>query len=106
MRSWLSAGIALLLGAFIVLAVVRNLGTIPKVDWVFGSATEVPLWCALSVSALIGGLLAAAILSIPALRMRLRLHRAERRIAQLEREVHGLRTLPLEAELRDPGSES
>ena len=38
------------------------------------------------------------------LRMRLRLSRAERRIAQLEREVHGLRTLPLEAELRDPGS--
>lgn len=103
MRSWLFAGIALALGAFLVLVVVRNLGTI-KVDWVFGSADDVPLWCALSASALTGALLATAILSIPALRMRLRLHRAERRIAQLEREVHGLRTLPLETELRDPGT--
>jgi uncharacterized integral membrane protein len=102
-RSWLSALIALALGAFFVLAVTRNLEAVPEVDWVFGSANDVPLWCALSVSALVGGLIGVAALSIPALRLRLRLHRAERRIAQLEREVHGLRTLPLEAEIRDPG---
>lgn len=106
MRSWISGLIALALGAFFVLAATRNLERIPEVDWVFGSARDVPLWWALALSALVGGIAAAVILSIPAVRLRLRLHRAERRIAQLEREVHGLRTLPLEAEVRDIGQEA
>jgi hypothetical protein len=100
-RSWLSAAIALGAGAFALLAAMRNLETVERVDWVFGSAHAVPLWCVLAASLLVGSALTALGFSLPALRMRLRLRRAERRVAELEREVHGLRTLPLDDELRD-----
>jgi len=104
LRSWISALAALVVSAFVVLAIVRNQAP-ATVDWVFGSAQDVPLWRALSASALLGALVAAAILSVPALRLKLRLRRAERRISQLEREVHGLRTLPLDEEIRDASRE-
>jgi hypothetical protein len=105
-RSWLSAALALAVGAFVLLAAMRNLATVERVDWVFGSAQGVPLWCALAGSLLLGSALTALGFSIPALRLRLRLRRAERRIAELEREIHGLRTLPLDDELRDVSRES
>lgn len=101
MRSWLSGLVAVGASVFFALAIVRN-QTAVDVDWVFGSARGVSVWRVLVAAALFGALFSALVLSIPALRLRLRLRRAERRIAELEREVHGLRTLPLEAEVRDP----
>jgi hypothetical protein len=105
MRNWLSAAAALGATLFLVLAALRNGATVERVDWVFGSAHAVPLWCALGSSLLFGVALAVVALSVPALRLRLRLRRAERRISQLEREVHGLRTLPLDEEIRDVSRE-
>jgi uncharacterized integral membrane protein len=101
-RSWLSALIALAGSAFLLLAALQNSQPVGHVSWVFGSSHDVPLWRALAASALLGGALVALLIAFPALRLRLRLRRAERRIAQLEREVHGLRTLPLDEEVRDP----
>jgi uncharacterized integral membrane protein len=105
LRTWIIAAVALLVGALLVYAAWLNTETVPKVDWVFGEAQQVPLWRALAASALLGGLLSFLVCSIPALRLKLRLRRAERRIAGLEREVHGLRTLPLEEEIRDVSRE-
>jgi uncharacterized integral membrane protein len=104
-RNWLLGLAALAASVFLVLAAWRNPAPVEHVDWVFGSASGVPLWCALGSSILTGGLLALLVLSVPALRLRLRLRRADRRIAQLEREVHGLRTLPLDEEIRDSSRE-
>ena len=105
MRNWLTAAAALVATVFAVVAALRNEARIEHVDWIFGSANSVPLWCALGTSMLVGGALTALGLSIPAVRLRLRLRRADRRIAQLEREVHGLRTLPLDEEIRDVSRE-
>ncbi len=44
---------------------------------------------------LFGAALTALAFSWPILRVRLRLRRESKRVAQLEQEVHGLRTLPL-----------
>jgi len=44
---------------------------------------------------LIGVGLTALVFTWPIIRVRLRLRRESRRVAQLEQEVHGLRTLPL-----------
>ena len=44
---------------------------------------------------LTGGALMGALLSLPLLRLRLRVRRQSRRVTRLEQEVHGLRTLPL-----------
>ena len=105
MRSWLTALIALTASGLLVYAALLNSQPVPQVDWVFGRAQNVPLWCVLATTALLGGLATAAALSLPVIRLRLRLRRAERRIAQLEREVHGLRTLPLDEEIRDVSRE-
>jgi uncharacterized integral membrane protein len=105
-RVWLTALVALAASALLVYAALQNSQPVSEVNWVFGSARDVPLWRALAVSALLGGLLTALILAVPAVRLRLRLMRAERRISQLEREVHGLRTLPLDDEVRDAQRES
>ena len=105
MRNWLTAAAALIATVFAVVAALRNEVRVAHVDWIFGSADAVPLWCALGTSILVGGLLAVLALSVPAVRLRLRLRRAQRRIAQLEREVHGLRTLPLDEEIRDVSRE-
>ncbi len=44
---------------------------------------------------LLGAALTAVAFTWPILRVRLRLRRESKRVAQLEQEVHGLRTLPL-----------
>jgi hypothetical protein len=105
-RSWLSALVAIGASLFLALAALRNLEPVQRVDWIFGSASGVPLWCVLGVSLLLGAGLSGLVFSIPAVRLGLRLRRAERRIAQLEREVHGLRTLPLDEAIRDAGRDS
>jgi uncharacterized integral membrane protein len=105
LRNWLTAAAALAATVFLIVAGLRNAKPVEHVDWIFGSADAVPLWCALGTSILVGGALAALALSVPVVRLRLRVRRAERRIAQLEREVHGLRTLPLDEEIRDVSRE-
>jgi uncharacterized integral membrane protein len=102
-RFWFIALAALTASVLLVYAALRNSGSVAHVDWVFGSANDVPLWRVLATTALLGGIAAATALCVPVIRLRLRLRRAERRIAQLEQEVHGLRTLPVDDYVRDPG---
>ena len=58
----------------------------------------VPAWLVLLGSLLLGSLAAGLACSWPILRYRLRLRRSRQRIAELEQEIHGLRTLPLAGE--------
>ncbi len=59
----------------------------------------VPLWAALVGAAAVGGLAVLFALSPSWVRLRLRTRRQARSIAELEQEVHGLRTLPLGDEM-------
>ncbi len=54
-----------------------------------------PLGFAVLAAFLLGAALTAVAFSWPIVRVRLRLRRESKRVAQLEQEVHGLRTLPL-----------
>ncbi len=64
------------------------------VDLVFGKI-PVESWQLILGSLLLGALAAALACSWPLLRYRLRLRKSRQRIAELEQEIHGLRTLPL-----------
>ncbi len=57
--------------------------------------TDVRAWLVIVVSLLAGATLAGLACSLPIVRYRLRLRRSRQRIAELEQELHGLRTLPL-----------
>ena len=95
MRTWIT--VALVLIAIGGLWYLASLNAVPvgEINLYFARFAEVPLWRALVGSLVIGAALAAVILSWPLLRLKLSLRRTEKRIAQLERELHGLRTLPL-----------
>lgn len=78
--------------------VVQNSESEVTVDLVFTSFQGVELWLVMVVSLLLGALAAGLACSWPLVRYRLRLRRSRQRIAELERELHGLRTLPLDAD--------
>lgn len=59
------------------------------------AALHQPLGFLVLGALLLGGGLTALAFSWPMIRARLRLRRQSMRVAQLEQEVHGLRTLPL-----------
>jgi uncharacterized membrane protein YciS (DUF1049 family) len=75
----------------------QNTLPIATIDLYVVRYTDVPLWLALALSILVGAALAALVFSLPIMRLKLRVRRAHKRVTELEREVHGLRTLPLEA---------
>ncbi len=81
---------------------------IVAVDLLMRTVPEVPLWAALIGATASGALLALFALSPSLVRLRLRTRRQTRSIAELEQEVHGLRTLPLsdEIETAEPVKES
>lgn len=68
------------------------------IDLIFAQLQQVPAWLVILGSLLLGALAAGLAVSWPMLRYRLRLRRSRQRIAELEQELHGLRTLPLEVE--------
>lgn len=78
--------------------VVQNSESEVTVDLVFTSFQGVELWLVMVASLLLGALAAGLACSWPLVRYRLRLRRSRQRIAELERELHGLRTLPLDAD--------
>jgi hypothetical protein len=81
-------------GAAVYFAAV-NATPIAEINLYFARPQNVPVWQAL-LGALLGGAgLAALVFTWPILRLKLGMRRAQRRIAQLEQELHGLRTLPL-----------
>ena len=99
MRALLVVGLVL---AVVVLAGYLTVGnSMPiRVELVFATLTDVPLWQALIGAFALGVLLTAGICGWPLLRLRLRVRRQNKSITALEREIHGLRTLPLEEELQ------
>ncbi|MCE2391211.1 MAG: DUF1049 domain-containing protein [Proteobacteria bacterium] len=108
MKFWIRiAGVLGIVGALIFLG-SRNTGSVGAIDLGIASFAEVPLWQALLGSALSGAALAALVFSWPVVRLKLAARRRQKRIAELEQELHGLRTLPLgdEAEAAPLDAES
>ncbi len=82
-----------MVGYVVALVLGNRAGT--AVDLVFSEPVNLPLWAVIAGSVGLGAILAASGLSWPMVRNRLRLRRQSQRIARLEQEIHGLRTLPL-----------
>jgi hypothetical protein len=94
-----------LLGVVLVAAgvalIMRN-EVMTEVHFFGDPITGVPVWQVMVVSLLLGAGVSAVACAWPLVRYRLRLRRDRLRITELEREVHGLRTLPLgEGEAED-----
>jgi uncharacterized integral membrane protein len=86
--------VVLLLGLGVAL-IAQNQKEIVSVHLMVVTFDEVPVWQALLISLLAGAGATALACAWPLTRYRLRLRRARQRMAELEQEVHGLRTLPL-----------
>jgi uncharacterized integral membrane protein len=86
--------VVLLLGLGVALIAQNREQSIP-VHLVIVTFEQVPVWQALLISLLVGAGATALACAWPLTRYRLRLRRARQRMAELEQEVHGLRTLPL-----------
>jgi uncharacterized membrane protein YciS (DUF1049 family) len=92
-RVGMAVTLAALLAALVVYAVLSNseevIVNLPLIQW------PTKLWAAMVASAIVGAALASLVLAWPLTRAKLATRRQTRRIAQLEQEVHGLRTLPI-----------
>jgi uncharacterized integral membrane protein len=89
-------GLVVAVGASALL-VARNSEPI-NVDLVYTILHDVPAWMVILGSLLLGALATGLACSWPIVRYRLRLRKSRQRIAELEQELHGLRTLPLGVE--------
>ena len=100
MRSWLSIGTAVLLAVLIVFVVFSNdtevTVVLPLVQW------RTKLWGAMLASTIVGAAAALVLVTWPLLRLKLQSRRHSKRIAELEQELHGLRTLPIASEPAAP----
>lgn len=100
MRSWFSIAAAVLLAVLIVFVVFSNdtevTVVLPLVQW------RTKLWGAMLASAVVGAGAAVVLVTWPLLRLKLQTRRHSKRIAELEQELHGLRTLPIANELPAP----
>ena len=96
MRGWVTLVSGALLAALVVYAVLSNgqevYVNLPFLVW------PTKLWGAMVASALVGGALATLLFAWPLTRAKLATRRQTKRIAQLEQEIHGLRTLPIASE--------
>jgi uncharacterized integral membrane protein len=101
MRGWVTLVAGGVLAALIAFAVAKN-GQVVDVNLPFAHPWPMELWRALLVSALLGALLATLLFSWPLTRAKLTTRRQAKRIAQLEQEIHGLRTLPIATEGAPP----
>ena len=101
MRGWITLVAGAVLAALIAFAVARN-GQVVDVNLPFVSPWPMELWRALLVSVFLGAGLATLLFSWPLARAKLATRRQAKRIAQLEQEIHGLRTLPIANESVPP----
>ncbi len=104
MRMVLRVLAGVLLIALIVALIEYNQEAV-EVDLLIGSS-QVGVWQVMLISFLVGAGGTALALTWPLTRYRLRLRRGRKRIAELEQEVHGLRTLPLGGEEAEPLAEA
>jgi uncharacterized membrane protein YciS (DUF1049 family) len=93
MRAWGSLVFALLVAALVVALVVGNGEPITVNFLLVQWPTKV--WGALVASAAFGAVAAASVLTWPLIRLKVQTRRQSKRIAELEQEIHGLRTLPI-----------
>jgi len=93
MRGWGSLVFAVLVAAVVVALVVGNGEPISVnlllVQW------PTKVWGALVAAAAFGAAAATVVLIWPVIRLKVQARRQTRRIAELEQEIHGLRTLPI-----------
>ena len=93
MRGWTTLVVGALVAALVVYAVLSNgqevIVALPFVAW------PTKLWGAMVASALVGAGVATLLFAWPLARAKLAARRQAKRIAQLEQEIHGLRTLPI-----------
>ncbi len=95
-------GVALI--AVATTLVVQNTRETVAINLLFQQFPEVPAWQVMVVALIAGATVAGLACSWPIVRYRLRLRRSQKRIAELEQELHGLRTLPLGIEQEQPES--
>lgn len=90
----------LLLVVIVVYAIWLVLSNDQLVDVNLGFARlpQTPTWLVILGALLLGAVASGLACSWPILRYRLRLRRSRQRVAELEQELHGLRTLPLDSE--------
>jgi uncharacterized integral membrane protein len=93
MRGWGTLLLAALLAALVIVPVFWN-GTPITVNLLFAS-WNTTVGVAVVVAAVLGAAAATMVLTWQLLRLKMEVRRQTRRIAQLEQEVHGLRTLPI-----------
>ncbi len=97
MRGLISIVVLVAVAGFAAFLVYNNLEQV-SISLVFTVLEGVPLWGALLGTLVLGAFLAGLACLWPLLRLRLQVRRQARQITRLEREIHGLRTLPLEEE--------
>ncbi len=93
MKAWTGLVLAVLLAVMVAYFVAANQQ--PVSLRLLGVTLEEPLWMALLVAVLAGAAVALGACSWPIVRLKLQARRQLRRIADLEQEIHGLRTLPI-----------
>lgn len=102
MRAWGTLIVGALLAALVVTLVLRN-GQEVSVDLLL-TTWPTKLWGALVAAAIVGAGSTATFLFWPMARLNLRARRHQKRIAELEQEVHGLRTLPIASDAASSSS--
>jgi uncharacterized integral membrane protein len=104
MRTWgtVIAGIAV--AALFIFTVLSNDAEVtvvmPLLQW------RTKLWGAMVASAVFGAAASMVLVTWPLLRLKLQSRKHTKRIAQLEQEVHGLRTLPIASDSAASSSSS
>ena len=93
MRGWGSLVFAALVAVLLVALVVGNGEPITVNFLLVQWPTKV--WGALVAAAAFGAVAAAIVLIWPVIRLKVQARRQSKRIAELEQEIHGLRTLPI-----------
>jgi len=96
MRGWTGLALALLLAAGVAYFVAANQQPVPV--RLLGVTLEKPLWMSLLASVVAGAAVALGGCSWSIVRLKLQARRQGKRIAELEQEIHGLRTLPIAAD--------
>jgi uncharacterized integral membrane protein len=93
MKGWGSLVFAALVAVLVIFVVVSNSDRVTVVLPFIKQ--PMPLWSALVTSAVFGAAAASLLLTWPVIRLKVQARRQAKRIAELEQEVHGLRTLPI-----------
>ncbi|MFI5315807.1 MAG: lipopolysaccharide assembly protein LapA domain-containing protein [Myxococcota bacterium] len=102
MRGWFAVVVGLLATALVVTLVVKN-GDPVTVDLLV-MVWPTKVWGAMVAAAVVGAGLSALLLVWPLLRMKMQARRQGKRMAELEQELHGLRTLPIASDVASPSS--